>query len=400
MTTAQNIDHLSALTRWRNLISWIRSHYFTFALLLYIAGFIVLPTSKMVNNVFYIFIGLPTLWTLLTRRTLRIQPASLTEWLWWLLLGWFAIAGYFYGHPDFCRHVFYVLVFVLALTILVEPGALPYATLARTLFWSVTAYILFAACYYWFSQRYAFGARIENLPSRMREPIFTSIWQAACLAFVLPLWLQQKKYPEAALGFLLTFFCSSFILQSRSGIVGFFVALSFIPLYSLYKRNVRILIFMAIALLVTLLVFIILQQTGLYEVLTGRADTGRLIIWQHVTENWARCSWLRGCGLNFEIDVVIHNQLIQHPHNIFLALGIFTGIPGLFVFILIVISSLVIALRRHDPWGAYLCVTVVSLNFDGGLLIGKQIELMLLIFLPALMIINRNRLPVAQTACR
>ena len=79
---------------------------------------------------------------------------------------------------------------------------------------------------------------------------------------------------------------------------------------------------------------------------------------------------------------------IQHPHNIFLALGIYGGFFSLFIFVLLMVVVLQEAWRRRDPWGGYLLLALIMLNFDGDRFVDNPNELWLLVLLPAALIIN------------
>ena len=54
-----------------------RFGYFTPALLIFIVSFLQLPTSKMVNNVYYVLLALPALGVLLGRLGRDIRPSPI-----------------------------------------------------------------------------------------------------------------------------------------------------------------------------------------------------------------------------------------------------------------------------------------------------------------------------------
>ena len=83
---------------------------------------------------------------------------------------------------------------------------------------------------------------------------------------------------------------------------------------------------------------------------------------------------------------------IQHPHNIFLALGLYSGLVSLVVFLIIVAVTLRRAWLQNDPWGLYLFTALIMLNFDGSKLVGNPDELWLLVLLPMALIDNRRGL--------
>jgi hypothetical protein len=80
---------------------------------------------------------------------------------------------------------------------------------------------------------------------------------------------------------------------------------------------------------------------------------------------------------------------IQHPHNIFVALGLYSGAVALVLFIGLMAATLWQSWRLRDAWGMYLACALVMLNFDGSLLIGNPDELWPLVLLPAAMVLGR-----------
>ena len=97
-----------------------------------------------------------------------------------------------------------------------------------------------------------------------------------------------------------------------------------------------------------------------------------------------------GCGIDFHTTQVLDGWMpIQHPHNIFVSLGLYSGAVALVLFIAVMAASLWQAWRMRDEWGVYLACALVMLNFDGGLLIGNPDELWPLVLLPAGMILSR-----------
>lgn len=80
---------------------------------------------------------------------------------------------------------------------------------------------------------------------------------------------------------------------------------------------------------------------------------------------------------------------IQHPHNIFVSLGLYTGAASLVMFLVVMAMTLWNALRNGDAWGLYLACALLMLNFDGGQLVGNPDELWVLVLLPATMVLGR-----------
>lgn len=364
--------------------------YFALALLAFIASYLLLPTAKMVNNVYYALLALPALGVFLWYRQRAVYNDPLL-WLWSVLLAWFTVIGALSGDGQFYKHLLYIALFVLAVSQWVDPRAFRTNVFARGLFWVLGFYVLGSALVYWAIGRYAVGERVLWLPGRMTGPIYTSMWLVCCFALALPVWLRDRRWLEmlAALG--LALFCMGYVLQSRSGLVGLLALVPLIALYLGLKRP-RWLLWGAVAgaFVAMLLTWATLEVPEVGKLLS-RADSGRLELWSILASEWINCGVLLGCGLEHEAGRTLANgEPIQHPHNIYLALGVYAGLPGLLLFVGLMLLTLHRAWLNRDAWGLYLFVSLVVLNFDGSILIGNPDELWLLVLLPAALIINRR----------
>lgn len=366
------------------------SGYFTLALLVFIASFMLLPTTKMVNNVYYALLGLPALVVLL-RHWRRLASPSPELLLWGGLLAWYVVVGIGSGDAQYFKHILYVGLFVLLVGRLINPEIFRTALFARGLFWILLGYVLCSAVVYWATGRYAVGQRVLWLPGRMTGPIYTSMWLTCCLALVLPVWITERRWLEAGLGFLLTTFCVSYVLQSRSGLVGIAFLLLLVSGYLLVKR-INYGALWGVALLVVLGGLAVLAvEVPEISRLFRRADAGRLEIWSKLVAEWIDCGLWMGCGVDYEtLATYKGGRAIQHPHNIYLALGLYSGLVSLSIFLALIGWVLRRAWLQRDFWGLYLLLALIMLNFDGSKLVGNPDELWLLVLLPAALIGNNR----------
>lgn len=367
-----------------------RFGYFTLALLVFLASFLLLPTAKMVNNVYYALLALPALGVLLARRgcDIRPEPALL---LWGALWLWYVVVGIGSGDLQYFKHVLYIALFVLLVSLLVDPQPLRTPSFSRGLFWVLGVYVLGSAIVYWISGRYEPGERVLWLPGRMTGPIYTSMWLTCCFALALPAWLTQRRWLELSAAALLAVFCMAYVLQSRSGLVGM-LALAVLLAGWLALRRARYLIWLGggLALAAGLLLY------GMREVpeiasLFARADSGRFELWRILFAEWLDCGLWLGCGVQYASQAtILDGAPIQHPHNIYMALGLYSGLVSLLLFLALNALLLLRAWQQRDPWGLYLLVALLMLNFDGSKLMGNPDELWLLVLLPMALIANRR----------
>lgn len=369
-----------------------RFGYFTLALLAFVLSFLLLPTTKMVNNIFYVALALPALFFFLFhwRQYLRLSPFL---WLWGGLCAWFLLVGIQSAEFQYFKHLLYVTLFVLLVSLLVSPSIFRGPLFARGLFWVVGGYVFIAAVVYWAIGRYAPGERVLWLPSRMTGPIYTSMWLACCFALALPVWISQRRWIELSIGVCLAVFCMGYVLQSRSGLVGLFaIGVLFLGFLVLHRARLVILILTLIAL-ASVVVFYSIREIPQFYSLFARADAGRFELWHILIEEWLSCGLWLGCGMqHVTTATILGGAPIQHPHNIFLALGLYSGLVSLVVFLIIVAVTLRRAWLQNDPWGLYLFTALIMLNFDGSKLVGNPDELWLLVLLPMALIDNRRGL--------
>ncbi|MFP5337127.1 MAG: O-antigen ligase family protein [Gammaproteobacteria bacterium] len=367
-----------------------RFGYFTPALVLFIVSFLLLPTSKMVNNVYYVLLALPALGVLLLRRGRGIQ-LSTALWLWAALCAWFVVVGALSADGQYFKHVLYMMLFVLVVSQLVDPEPLRMPLFSRGLFWILGVYVLGSAVVYWLTGRYALGERVLWLPGRMTGPIYTSMWLACCFALALPTWLSQRRWLELSAAALLAVFCMAYVLQSRSGLVGM-LAVGGLAAGWLALHRARYLLWLGFAsLLLVIWTLFVIREVPEVASLFARADAGRFELWRILAGEWLDCGLWLGCGMQHVTEAtILGGAPIQHPHNIYMALGLYSGLVSLLIFLALIVVVLQRAWRGRDPWGLYLFTALVVLNFDGSKLVGNPDELWLLVLLPMALIINQR----------
>ncbi|QIB52986.1 O-antigen ligase [Pseudomonas sp. OIL-1] len=364
--------------------------YFTVAMLVFLAAFLFLPNSKLVNTFYYGFIALPALVVLVLGRVGRLEFRGVTR-LWLALFVWIAASGSFAGHAKFYKDLGYVVLFCLVIWRLVEPRVFDNPLVLRSFFWGLASYVVMSVVYFWVLGQFSFGQRILDLPGRLSGPIFTSMLLVVCYARLLPLWWESRKWLEGVAGLAFLLLCVGLVLQSRSGLVGIVALFGFVGLFLIsYGSSRARAVFFGGASLLLLTSAWFLNSTPLGESLVTRADSHRLELWSAYLREWDDCGWLLGCGYSHAGAVIdIGGEMILHPHNIFLTMGFYGGLLALGLFIVALFSTLMVALRQRNPWGGVLLLSLVMLNFDGQKIIASPDELWLLVWLPAMLIVAR-----------
>lgn len=379
------------MTTLRYAWHWLKvpENFFSAGLLVFALSFILLPTSKQVNNVYYLGLLLPATVCLVSHPP-RILPRAPETVLWLLFFALSGAAGIMGGGSEsFFKHLGYSLIFVLIATNLASPRLFSESVFKRAAFWTVGTYIFISSMAYWATGTYAVGERIVWLPGRMTGPIYTSMWLIACFALASSVWIKERRFVELAAALALSLFCTGYLLQSRSGFVGL-AALPFFLLFGNrqrkdWRRLLSIVLLLAIGVGA-------LWVSGFLDALISRGDAFRFTIWRRFLSDWQQCGIIRGCGLQHrEVFFSLDGQSLKaHSHNIYVSLGVRLGLLPLLAFVAAQLLTLLRARRNGNSWGLYLAVSLIMLCFDGDLVIGNPDELWLLVWLPAALIANRN----------
>lgn len=363
--------------------------YFSYTVLMLIAAFILLPSSKLVNNLFYVLIAIPAL-VYSIRFHRQFKTSTYIDYLFLAFLAYCFIFGLIHD-PGFAKYSLYLLLFTMVISRLVDLELFTPQRIGRLLFWGLIAYVLISASIYAMQGGYALGERLSGLPSRLTNPIFTSTLIACSLVLVTPLWIRQRSYFEASAGITLALLTVSLFLQSRTGLVGIglWVVCVSVWLAAKYKFIGIALFTITMGAALSLVGYALIEADKLSSLYT-RADSNRFQIWQFVITSWYQCGIFQGCGLNFEIQPFSGEKTYNHPHSIFMALGIYLGLLPLVLFVFLMAAVLWLALKQQNWWGGYLIMALILLNLDGSLVVDSPNELWLLVWLPAGLIVNKH----------
>lgn len=363
--------------------------YFCAAIVVFLLSFILMDSSKWTNNIFYAFIALPGLVFLVKERGAGLFQQAL-GWAWVAFLVWFLVPAAVAGETQFYKHILYVGVFVFVVAGLVSPEFFRSPKFVRALFWIICAYIFGYAIYAYSTGVFDLGQRVSLLPSRMENVIYVSIWLLCALALALPVWAKERRWIEAVSAVVLSLVAVAFVLQTRTALVGAAFLMGVWAIYGVLRFPKVGLIGVSFAVVLLALSIWLVHDQAWFMSLYGRGDSHRTELLHIMVGEWGNCGWLLGCGVDFKTSKVLTGgMLIQHPHNIFVAMGLYTGAVSLVLFLIVMGATLWQAWRNRDPWGMYLACALVMLNFDGSKLIGNPDELWPLVLLPAALVLGR-----------
>lgn len=364
------------------------TRYFSAAVVAFFLSFVVMASSKWTNNIFYAFIALPGVVFLLKERGAGLFKDSLS-WAWVAFLLWFLVPAAIAGGGQFYKHIAYVGLFVFVIAGLADPQFFRSPSFVRLQFWIICLYIFSASIYAYAMGQYEVGARVGLLPARMQNVIYACIWLLCALSLALPLWLRERRWGEGFCAIVLTLVAIAFVLQTRTALVGAAFLAGLWCVYGIWRHPKAGVVSLLISVALLAAVFGLVHNDRWFLSLFARGDSYRIELFQIMTGEWRNCGWLLGCGVDFQTTKTLTGGMpIQHPHNIFVAMGLYTGAVSLVLFVLVMALTLLQAMRLRDAWGVYLACALVMLNFDGSKLIGNPDELWPLVLLPAAMILG------------
>nr|WP_256584058.1 O-antigen ligase domain-containing protein [Pseudomonas sp. SDI] len=357
--------------------------------IVFLLSYILMDSSKWTNNIFYAFIALPGLVFLIKERGAGLLAQPLT-WAWLAFLLWFLVPAAIASDGQFYKHILYVALFVFIVAGLLDADLFRSGPFVRGMFWILCLYIFGYAAYGYLTGVFAFGARVDLLPSRLQNVIYASIWLLCALALAMPAWVKERRWIEAGAAVILSLVGVAFVMQTRTALVGaafLFAIWAACVVWHYPKRGVLGLV--AGAVLLALVLWAVRDEAWFLSLL-NRGDSYRVELFRIMTGEWRNCGWMLGCGVEFVTTQTLGGGMpIQHPHNIFVAMGLYTGGVSLALFLLVMAITLWQAWRLRDAWGLYLACALVMLNFDGSKLIGNPDELWPLVLLPAAMVLGR-----------
>ena len=301
-------------------------------LLVFMAGFFFLGTSKQLNNLFYIALGLPAL-VLLAGHTRHLFNKSRFFLLFSLLAGWLVLTSLLMADPPSealadLKPLLYI--FLLAAIIFLVSEKHP--DFPITMCWAVLIIATVTGLwriYDFYSPDWVLSRRLVGsgaLPN--------SLWVGAAYGFAalisVILYLRQEKLAHQFLAILLgvTPLAAMLLAQSRGPYVAFAVAV----IYSLIVfRNRRALILAAAASLVVMFSLVNLSHLMGESRLIKVGDSHRLAIWGNAIEAIGQ-SPVFGHGVAQDTENSAAGKTFDHFHNVYLTLVFHSGIVGFLLF--------------------------------------------------------------------
>lgn len=365
--------------------------YFTLAVLVFLISFLLAPSNKAGNNVYYVLIALPAIPALLFHPRVNLALCRPEVLLWGGLVAWMILQGWIVDDlsAQYLKHILYTVLFLLVVGRLISPHPFRTSIFARGQFWLLQLYFLFSILYFWIYGDYSPGLRQIPMLGRLWGQ-GGAIWLAAAFVLAFPVWILERRWAEFIAAFSLCGIFLIFVMQTRSALVGLFGALLLgygaWTLFFFPRARIKMISGIAGILILGLLLW---WFSPIVQSLISRADSYRFELWSLLWQDLQNCGVWLGCGGEFRaIGFLSDGSIFLHPHGLYQSFAVHTGLVSLLFFLPIIFWALRTAWKNQDAWGAYLLTGLFAKCFDGGQLMGNPSDYWPVILFPIALIAN------------
>lgn len=379
------------------MINTIKKYGRSTAILIFVSGFYLSPSSKALNNTFYLLILAPFLIAIIQDRALLFNLFK-NHCLLLLLISLMLLSSLINGisATDFgyqLSRILYILGFIGAISLAV----LKDKELPNKIISAIIVISPIAACYsiyWWLSSGHSFPARMSGW-GVMDNPIPLASTYAFAAIAAITTFLKGSK-PKDYLLFL-SFAPSILILlltQSRGPLLAFSVA-TIIAIIFIYRNKRSALIFSLGLTVITIVSLTSLQQSRIFS-----SDSNhRLDIWNTALKK-VRQSPMLGLGLQESKKISLYsdkhkrNLLFNHPHSVYVTTILHGGLVSLFVLLAMFANGLTRNWQNKNfwVWRLLLLFGLIYTIFEGGRIFTSTREIWLIIWLPFAMLLTANLL--------
>lgn len=362
-------------------------YFIPFFFIVFISGFYWSPSSKLINNIFYLFLLFPLVLMIFRSRLVDFKNKFYQYRYIMLLLLVFLITSLAANNESATlfremKRMLYVVGFIVCVDFFFAKSG----KFEKPLFIMIMLVSFFTAIYLIFdwSVNHSVYTRMDG-PLAFDNPIILSV--TYCFSFLISLSYFLNRGSLFRFIYLLPMLASAVVVlmcQSR----GPTLALLVCCFLFLFINKQWLIIVIAVSAVVV--AAIIVKELGYSPRVLNVTDI-RLEIWGVVFEQ-VKISPLLGHGLGYPDNVVVNGVVFDHAHNIYFSTLRQSGVLGLFALLLLVGQVLNTALRHKDLslWAVIFIFGLIYMLFDGGRLFFHPNELWLVFWLPIAWIIAAN----------
>ena len=350
-------------------------------LVVFIGGFFLAPTTKLLNNLYYIFILVPIVVFYLAGDGLAERSVQLvTAYRWFFIFVATLLFSSLINGIDLnglatqLKRVLYVFGFLLAVKVALQQSAMLWRQLLPVTLAIISLASLYCL-YQWFNGPTTNSLRMQGFGITENSVRLGAIYGFACVASTIA-FLQGKTRASWAylIPVILTLFVA-FLSQSRGPLLATGISIGLALLIIRGSRSGL----MAVALTLGAMALISEYQDSRIFTLEGR----RIELWHVVIDKILLSTWL-GYGLHAPDTVQIGSEHFEHPHGGYITTIFFGGLLALVALLILIATTVLEAIKQPatTPWLILLSFGLIYMAFDGSRLFYHPRELWLVFWLP------------------
>ena len=322
----------------------------TLGLLLTIVSSSFMPiSSKLGNNIFYLFVLLPFLVSLVTKERSNYQLGALSPWF----FGFIAVMSVLAFRHEPLKAIKYAIYLICFWSVISSLVARQIINTDKFALWMMGLSIVFSVTLLFI--HFVINADpISIRPNfwetfRFGNPIHVCML-LVCFTVVGVMSLPKRLQPVLGSIIILSILIIQSLFQTRSGIAGLLGAGAYLLLVITSKR-INIGKTGLITMLVVLIGVTLIYKLNFFDVLMARGESYRLELYRIVWSEYLGCNLISGCGYGHDFNSTLSDgQPIAHPHSIYSSLLVYLGPLSLIALLALQLRAFFANWKIMSPW--------------------------------------------------
>jgi hypothetical protein len=353
---------------------------------LYLIGHFTPLDPKIISQIFYIGIIIPTLFLVKLDDIKALWQSPITKVL-LLYLIYVSIAWAVADKVKYFRYAIYILIFTISVWVLVKEDAVDLRS-AATFFFCVCLLGIFSGFTYLYITHGHLPPRAWLIGWMTENPIhLSSILATACVVYVT-VFCKKGMFIFALLGLLLSLYLIS-IFEARTAYVALFAAFSVFFMFKFSDVRKKDMKKIVIFLIFFLLLLVFLYGFGGLDFIFLRGSSYRLNIWSILLEQFKSCNYFFGCGYDYDVGqhYFTNSARIVNPHSIYVSEFFYSGVLGLILLMSVIATTLSFGLKHNLLWVYAFAAGCGAFAVDGYIALRPpRNEAWLIFWLPLIMV--------------
>lgn len=354
---------------------------------LYLIGHFTPLDPKIISQIFYIGIIIPTLFLVKIDDIKALWRSPITKAL-LLYLIYVSFAWAVAGKVKYLRYAIYILIFTLSVWVLVKEDAVDLSNFA-TFFFCVCLLGIFSGFIYLYISNGYLPHRAWFVGWMTENPIhLSSILATACVAYVT-VFCKRGMFIFALLGLLVSLYLIS-IFEVRTAYVALMSAFLVFVVFKTKELGEKYLKGLLIFSVFFMAIIILLYNLGYLDFLFTRGSSYRLVIWSILLEQFKNCSYIFGCGYDYDVGQHYFTDKLRivNAHSIYISELFYSGILGLALLLSFIAVTLYYGLKHNIIWVYAFAAACGAFSVDGYIALRPPRNEAWLIFWLPLILVN------------